>query len=175
MSRRRQPTRSRFVRRGRRPQRPENGRRKGQPCYTKAAQARSASRWIDAETVRKHGAGLYHFIRGDERSRHIPHHARARIPKPLVLAAFFGYFLSLVTESTPPEAFVEQRAWWGRPLSHGFAVPAPLAQESLWSTDCHTSDIGHWFAMTHYKKLGANPGGGLWGANRAPPVADEAR
>ena len=26
-------------------------------------------------------------------------------------------------------------------------------------TDCHTSDIGHWFAMTHYKKCGAIPAG----------------
>ena len=26
-----------------------------------------------------------------------------RIPKPLVLAAFFGYFLSLLAESTPSE------------------------------------------------------------------------
>ena len=59
--------------------------------------------------MRKHRAGLYRFIRGAERSRYIPHHARARNPKPLVLAAFFGYFLSLVTESTPPEAFIGTR------------------------------------------------------------------
>ena len=26
-------------------------------------------------------------------------------------------------------------------------------------TDCHTSDIGHWFAMTHYKKCGVSPDG----------------
>ena len=26
-------------------------------------------------------------------------------------------------------------------------------------TDCHTSDIGHWFAMTHYKKCGISPDG----------------
>ena len=44
-----------------------------------------------------------------KRSRSSPHHARARNPKPLVLAAFFGYFLSLVTESTPPEAFIGTR------------------------------------------------------------------
>ena len=112
--------------------------------FERAAQARSASRWIEAGTVRKHGVGLHHFIRGDERSRHIPRHARARIPKPLVLAAFFGYFLSLLTESAPPEAFVEQRAWWERPLSHGFAVPAPLAQGSLfWGADCHGQCV-HW-------------------------------
>ena len=58
--------------------------------------------------MRKHGARLYRFIRGGERSRHFPHRARARNPKPLVLAAFFGYFLSLVTESTPPEAIFAQ-------------------------------------------------------------------
>ena len=51
---------------------------------------------------------MYRFIRGGERSRHFPHRARARNPKPLVLAAFFGYFLSLVTESTPPEAIFAQ-------------------------------------------------------------------
>ena len=74
---------------------------------------------------------MRHLIRGIGGFRSELHHARARIPKPLVLAAFFGYFLSLLTESAPPEAFVEQRAWWERPLSHGFAVPAPLAQGSL--------------------------------------------
>ena len=26
---------------------------------------------------------------------------------------------------------------------------APLHKGSLWGTDCHTSDIGHWFAMTY--------------------------
>ena len=31
--------------------------------------------------------------------------AAERIPEPWVLAAFFGYFLSLETESTPPEAY----------------------------------------------------------------------
>ena len=48
------------------------------------------------------------FIREGEDFRNFPHHDRARIPKPLVLAAFFGYFLSLVTESTPPEAIFAQ-------------------------------------------------------------------
>ena len=51
---------------------------------------------------------MYRFIRGGERSRHFPHRARARNPKPLVLAAFFGYFLLLVTESTPLEAIFAQ-------------------------------------------------------------------
>ena len=87
---------------------------------------------------------MRHLIRGIGGFRSELHHARARIPKPLVLAAFFGYFLSLLTESAPPEAFVEQRAWWERPLSHGFAVPAPLAQGSLfWGADCHGQCV-HW-------------------------------
>ena len=50
--------------------------------------------------------GVAPFNSRGKRSRCSPHHARARNPKPLVLAAFFGYFLSLVTESTPPEAFI---------------------------------------------------------------------
>ena len=51
--------------------------------------------------------------------------------------------------------------WGEESLSHGFAVPAPFRQGGRWDggTDCHTSDIGHWFAMTHYKKCGASPGG----------------
>jgi hypothetical protein len=56
--------------------------------------------------MRKQGTDLRRFIREGEDFRHFPHHDRARIPKPLVLAAFFGYFLSLVTESAPPEAGV---------------------------------------------------------------------
>ena len=32
-------------------------------------------------------------------------------------------------------------------------------------TDCHTSDIGHWFAMTHYKKCGISPGGTMWASS----------
>ncbi len=53
--------------------------------------------------------GVAPFNSRGKRSRSSPHHARARNPKPLVLAAFFGYFLSLVTESTPPEAFTGTR------------------------------------------------------------------
>ena len=53
--------------------------------------------------------GVAPFNSRGKRSRCSPHHARARNPKPLVLAAFFGYFLSLVTESTLPEAFTGTR------------------------------------------------------------------
>ena len=28
-----------------------------------------------------------------------------------------------------------------------------------WGTDCHTSDVGHWFAMTHGKECDTKPGG----------------
>ena len=54
------------------------------------------------------------FIREGEDFRHFPHHDRARIPKPLVLAAFFGYFLSLVTESTPAGGIYRQKGCAGR-------------------------------------------------------------
>ena len=41
--------------------------------------------------------------------------------------------------------------------SHGFAVPAPFRQggEGTGEADCHTSDIGHWFAMTWFFAGGA--------------------
>ena len=58
--------------------------------------------------MRKQRTDLRRFIREGEDFRNFPHHDRARIPKPLVLAAFFGYFLSLVTESTPLEAIFAQ-------------------------------------------------------------------
>ena len=63
----------------------------GYLCYTRAAQARSASRRIDAGAMRKHRAGFFRFIR--------------EVKDSDMLAAFFGYFLSPATESTPPEAY----------------------------------------------------------------------
>ena len=94
----------------------------------RAAQARSASRWIGAGTVRKHGTALHRLIRGGERSQSSPHHARARNPKPLVLAAFFGYFLSLVTESTPAGGIYRHKGCAGRnpPVT---ALPWPWGRE----------------------------------------------
>ena len=80
----------------------------------RAAQARSASRWIESETMRKHGTELYCFIRGAEGPRYFLYHARARNPKPLVLAAFFGYFLSLVTESAPAGGIYRHKRCAGR-------------------------------------------------------------
>ena len=66
--------------------------------------------------MRKHRAGLYRFIRGAERSRYIPHHARARNPKPSALAAFFPPLLSPQKEREPPEARQGERCqpWAGR-------------------------------------------------------------
>ena len=47
--------------------------------------------------------------------------------------------------------------------SHGFAVTPPLGKgaEGTGVTDCHTSDIGHWFAMTGglYMGCGARQAG----------------
>ena len=88
---------------------------------------------IDAETIRKQGSDMHHSIRGVGEFRSGRHCARARIPKPLVLAAFFGYFLSLVTESAPPEAFVGTRSAGKESLSHGSAVTAcpPTSTDAL--------------------------------------------
>ena len=41
---------------------------------------------------------------------------------------------------------------------------SPCQGEPLLGTgdaDCHTSDVGHWLAMTGCKKRGANPGGAM--------------
>ena len=54
--------------------------------------------------------GVAPFNSRGKRSRCSPHHARARNPKPLVLAAFFPSFLSLVKEREPPEAFSGTRS-----------------------------------------------------------------
>ena len=37
--------------------------------------------------------------------------------------------------------------------------PLGKGAQGTGDADCHTSDIGHWFAMTHYKKCGVNPDG----------------
>lgn len=49
--------------------------------------------------------GVFPFYSRGEGFRYVPRLARVRNPKPWVLAAFFGHFLSLETESTPPEAY----------------------------------------------------------------------
>ena len=58
--------------------------------------------------------GVAPFNSRGKRSRCSPHHARARNPKPLVLAAFFGYFLSLVTESAPAGGIYRHKRCAGR-------------------------------------------------------------
>ena len=47
--------------------------------------------------------GLLILIRVAEWDRHGRHLSRGKDSKTLVLAAFFGYFLSLLAESTPSE------------------------------------------------------------------------
>ena len=78
--------------------------------------------------------GVAPFNLRDKRSRCSPHHARARNPKPLVLAAFFGYFLSLVTESTPAGGIYRHKGCAGRnpPVT---AFPWPWGRELRIATD----------------------------------------
>ena len=72
---------------------------------------------------------MRHLIRGIGGFRSELRHARARIPKPLVLAAFFGYFLSLVTESAPPETFAGQKILSRtNPSTNLRLVPLPLGK-----------------------------------------------
>ena len=49
--------------------------------------------------------GLLILIRVAEWDRHGRHLSRGKDSKTLVLAAFFGYFLPLLAESIPPEAY----------------------------------------------------------------------
>ena len=65
-----------------------------------------------------------------------------RIPKSLVLTAFFGYFLSLVTESTSRSAFVGTRDAVRHPLSQ-LRWQLPLRRGRLWITDRH-GQCAHW-------------------------------
>ena len=74
--------------------------------------------------------GVAPFNSRGKRSRCSPHHARARNPKPLVLAAFFGYFLSLVTESTPAGGIYRHKGCAGR-NPPATAFPWPWGRE-LW-------------------------------------------
>ena len=89
----------------------------------------------------------------------------------MVLAAFFGYFLSLVTESTPPEAFIGTRgALEGIPqprlfrgLGDGsYGLPRALRALAMTHYKMRYKPGGRTgFAMTGYKKRGANPGGAM--------------
>ena len=59
----------------------------------------------------------------------------------------------------------------------GFFRLARQGVGDAWGTDCHTSDVGHWFAMTHGKECGAtgeiepHPYGMMAG-NITPPTVD---
>ena len=93
--------------------------------------------------MRKHGTGLHRLIRGGKRSRSSPHHARARNPKPLVLAAFFGYFLSLVTESTPAGGIYRHKGCAGRnPSATAFLWPWGRELRIATGTSCPRNDRG---------------------------------
>ena len=87
--------------------------------------------------------GVALFNSRGKRSRSSPHHARARNPKPLVLAAFFGYFLSLVTESTPAGGIYRHK---------GCAGKNPPVTAFLWSWGRElriaTAGVRTGFAMT---------------------------
>ena len=72
--------------------------------------------------------GVAPFNSRGKRSRCSPHHARARNPKPLVLAAFFGYFLSLVAESTPAGGIYRHKGCAGR-NPPAAALPWPWGRE----------------------------------------------
>ena len=82
-----------------------HNRRKGYPCMN-GQHKRGARRGIrrrDHAKARREICMLRYA--GQKVTDAVGTSAAERIPKPLVLAAFFGYFLSLVTESIPPEAF----------------------------------------------------------------------
>ena len=85
----------------------------GQPVWTGSTSAErvAVDRRRDSAKARD---GVALFNSRGKRSRCSPHHARARNPKPLVLAAFFGYFLSLVTESTPAGGIYRHKGCAGR-------------------------------------------------------------
>ena len=109
-----------------------HSRRKEYPCMN-SQHKRGARRGIRRRDHAKarHEIGMLRYA-GQKVTDAVGTSAAERIPKPLVLAAFFGYFLSLVTESVPPEArHSTQQGLWQLPLSHGFAVTAPLTQGIL--------------------------------------------
>ena len=112
---------------------------------------------IDAETMRKHGADMRYWIRGVGGLRFGRRHARARIPKPWVLAAFFGCFLPLMAESATQlvqnaEQGIPQSAALTAPFRQGGQAPqsrqsrdsSPYQGEPLLGTgaaDCHEQRV----------------------------------
>ena len=81
-----------------------HSRRKEYPCMN-SQHKRGARRGIRRRDHAKarHEIGMLRYA-GQKVTDAVGTSAAERIPKPLGLAAFFGYFLSLVTENTPSEA-----------------------------------------------------------------------
>ena len=92
------------------------------PCSTCQRGLREQQAVVDAGGIRKHG--LIRIIRLRKAGSSVSGAPICgRIPKPWVLAAFFGYFLSTRKESTTVKG----------------------------GTDSHASDVGHWLRMTEEK------------------------
>ena len=90
--------------RGRRPRRPKSGRRRSHPCCARPARARLSGQRLQAQRRCESTAlnpGIWFAWQKIFHISGTP--AAQRIPKPWVLAAFFGYFLPLLAESAPPE------------------------------------------------------------------------
>ena len=80
-------------------------RRKEHPYATRLARVRvSGQRMAAQRRCESKVASLSVLVRGVGGCPRGTHFRRGRIPKPWVLAAFFGYFLPLLAESAPPEA-----------------------------------------------------------------------
>ena len=110
--------------RGRRPRRPEGGRRRSHPCCARPARARVSGQRLQAQRRCESTAlnpGIWFAWQKIFHISGTP--AAQRIPKPWVLAAFFGYFLPLLAESAPPET--------------------KQGVQCAGTTDCH-SQCAHW-------------------------------
>ena len=80
-------------------------RRKEHPCATRLARARVSGQRMVVQRRRESTAVNLRVRCARKEVFHTGRTPAAqRIPKPLVLAAFFGYFLPLLAESVPPEA-----------------------------------------------------------------------
>ena len=54
-----------------------------------------------------------------------------------------------------PQVSFRASAHTGVGIRSLFAVQSTAPPSAAGDADCHTSDIGHWFAMTHYWKVSA--------------------
>ena len=112
------------------------------PAWTGSTSAErvAVDRRRDSAKARDEVVPFYSQVK---RSRSSPHHARARNPKPLVLAAFFGYFLSLVTERPPAGGIYRHKECAGR-NPPATALPWPWGRELRIAT----AGVRTGFAMT---------------------------